>query len=426
MRAIQILRRLCATCREEVHVARYEAVMATVEALLRSQKLSVTAMGREASPKSQPRHGIKRVDRLVGNPRMHREIDTWYRALALSLTRGLRRVVVLIDWTQLSNDAWALVATISFKGRSFPVLSRAYSKKRVGNRVVQAAFVRQLRCMLPENCRPVLVADAGFRSTFFDACKSARVDYVIRLRNARGTIKKSSRIDGERIPFAKLFAQAKKEAICLGAAKPYAGSRHSVWGERIVLGPKPPKGNKWQHYADDYERRRGCEPFLLVTSLQNEHAASIVAIYEKRMQIEETFRDTKNPRFGWALSHSNTKSTRRFDVLLLLGALATFVVMLVGAVAQCRGYEPTLRASSTKNRVLSIFTLGNLTLRYKRMEIRLREIRSVITELIRMHRAAFPKLDWPRSRGRLVPRPMDHGMFCADCGWHGLEFGWPP
>lgn len=66
-------------------------------------------------------------------------------------------------------------------------------------------------------------------------------------------------------------------------------------------------------------------------------AETIVAIYAKRMQLEEYFRDAKSPRFGWSLDHARSSSTRRFDVLLLLlllAALAFAAVVLIGAAAE--------------------------------------------------------------------------------------------
>jgi hypothetical protein len=37
-------------------------------------------------------------------------------------------------------------------------------------------------------------------------------------------------------------------------------------------------------------------------------AKQVIALYALRMQIEETFRDTKNIRFGWSFRHARCKS----------------------------------------------------------------------------------------------------------------------
>jgi len=51
------------------------------------------------------------------------------------------------------------------------------------------------------------------------------------------------------------------------------------------------------------------EPWLLAVSPQLAalSAQAIVTIYAGRMQIEQTFRDIKNPRWGLGLSASQTR-----------------------------------------------------------------------------------------------------------------------
>ena len=128
----------------------------------------------------------------------------------------------------------------------------------------------------------------------------------------------------------------------------------------MILGPRSPKADRRKKYADDYERKRACEPILIATNLENDAAHDIVRIYAARMQIEETFRDTKSPRFGWGLDYSKTRCTRRLDVLLMLTALAFAAVVLIGAAARQLGHEPRWRSRSGDAVVISVFTLGVL------------------------------------------------------------------
>lgn len=420
MRAIEMLRRVCGDCREASHRARWDAVIAGVRAALQAQRLTLTEMGRCASPSSQPRYGIKKIDRLLQNRHLHRERTLWFQAIATKLVGELERVVVLLDWTQISGDFWALVASVPFDGRSVPILAKCHPKSSVGSRDAHTLFLRELREILPRSCNAVIVADGGFRSTFFDACLRLGFDYVIRLRSDDCL----ADLDGGRESFSALFERAIDKAQCLGDAVPYATSRERV-GSRLVLGPLPPKAKRRVAYAEDYERKRACEPYLLATSLQNEPASAIVATYDKRMQIEETFRDTKSARFGWALEHSRTRSVRRFDILLLLATLASFVVVLVGAAAERKAVDRTLRASSVKRRVLSLFTLGNQVLRWCPEVVRLRDLFAALRRFQRFHQAHFPKLRWPTSEGRRLRPPLLHALFCADCGWQGPSWGWP-
>jgi predicted small integral membrane protein len=196
---------------------------------------------------------------------------------------------------------------------------------------------------------------------------------------------------------------------------------------RIILGPRPPKARRRKKYADDYERKRACEPFLLATNLENDSAEAVVRIYAARMQIEETFRDTKSSRFGWGLEYSKTRSTRRFDVLLTLAAVAFAAVVLIGAAGRERGHEPKFRARSGADVVaLSVFTLGILLATAGRgVVIHTKTVLRQADKSRRIQRAFFPPITPPKSAGCDVPLPQSHALFCVDCGWKGRSWGWP-
>jgi hypothetical protein len=49
------------------------------------------------------------------------------------------------------------------------------------------------------------------------------------------------------------------------------------------------------------------EPRRLVTSVSGKTAAEIVSLYGRRFTIEETFRDTKDIRFGLGLSATHAR-----------------------------------------------------------------------------------------------------------------------
>ena len=428
MRAEVIVRNLVAGAGREIHASRLAAVVDVVAAMMHAKHLSLTSIGRALRGVSG-RHGIKKVDRLLGNPRLHRELVVLYRCLARHLVNAEGRVVVLIDWTQLQGEFWSLTASVPFLGRSIPILSRSYTEEQLGSREAQDNFVSELREVLPKKAKPVIVADGGFRSPFFEACFRKGFYYVIRLRNDSCVVEFGLRgtREYERPSFSQLFSRATDKARCLGGGLPYASSQHAV-GARIILGPRPPKAAKRKRYADDYERKRACEPYLLATNLPNDSAETIVRIYAARMQIEETFRDTKNPRFGWGLEYSKTRSTRRFNVLLMLAAIAFTAIALIGAAARKRGHESKFRARSGGPEVvaLSIVTLGALVLKATRpVIIHLKTIWRQLERAKELQRGFFPPIKPPRSEGEDVPLPQSHALFCADCGWKGRSWGWP-
>ena len=58
-------------------------------------------------------------------------------------------------------------------------------------------------------------------------------------------------------------------------------------------------------------------------------AKAVVTIYSGRMQIEQTFRDIKNHRWGLGLSHRQTRMPNRLASLLLIGVLACYALWLI-------------------------------------------------------------------------------------------------
>jgi hypothetical protein len=113
----------------------------------------------------------------------------------------------------------------------------------------------------------------------------------------------------------------------------------------------------------------------LATTLRSELPSCIVAIYAKRMQIEETFRDAKNPRFGWAFDHASSRSADRLEALLLIAALALVATVLAGAAVEDRGLARLHQANTiTSRRVLSLVRLGTYALQSDAIDVGVRHI----------------------------------------------------
>uniref|UniRef100_UPI00128EC5E7 transposase n=2 Tax=Pseudomonas corrugata TaxID=47879 RepID=UPI00128EC5E7 len=85
----------------------------------------------------------------------------------------------------------------------------------------------------------------------------------------------------------------------------------------------------------------------------------IVAIYKQRMQIEEGFRDVKSEYFGVGITRHRSRCPRRIEVLLLISALANYIMCLTGLQAREAGHERRFQSNSLKRRrVLSLWRLG--------------------------------------------------------------------
>ena len=81
------------------------------------------------------------------------------------------------------------------------------------------------------------------------------------------------------------------------------------------------------------------------------------------MQIEETFRDAKSSRFGWAMDVACTARPERVEIMVLLATLASLLILMVGISAEGAGLHRKYQANTiSSRRVLALTTLGRLVL----------------------------------------------------------------
>lgn len=182
MRITDILLRQFTKDLAGIHAARLRLVFTATSALLRAGKTSLTSIGRAIAVRTTQKHGIKRVDRLLGNPRLWDELRHFYQAIAGRLIPDGSRPVIMVDWTSLSETMWTLTAAVSFQGRALAIYSESHPISRYANPAVHRAFLGSLREILPGHCVPIIVTDAGFRSPWMKAVAALGWDYVCRLR----------------------------------------------------------------------------------------------------------------------------------------------------------------------------------------------------------------------------------------------------
>lgn len=359
MRVEGMVRELIRGCSSVMHAVRLGTVVRLVEGIVRGGGLRPAKIGRSLRGSALPKHGIKQVDRLLGNPRMNGDRLVLFLAIAHRLLRGAERPVILVDWTQACGTHVALVAAVPIGGRALPIYAEAHPLKKLGNAAVEQRFLAALKAIVPEECRCLIVTDAGFKGPFFSAVRDCGWDFLGRVR---GTTKAIS-ATGETISKECFYARASTNAVELGAFELFAKQRIPC---RLVLirkrrrpGPKPPP----PACKEERELRQSAlDPWLLATSLVEGDAAAIVRQYAKRMQIEETFRDAKNHRFGWSLGTVRLSTSHRTAVLLALAALAFLVVTLIGMAAERCGRHRAYQANTANRRVLSFLALATAIL----------------------------------------------------------------
>ena len=139
-------------------------------------------------------------------------------------------------------------------------------------------------------------------------------------------------------------------------------ARHRIVAVKRVRkrsNPSPGRGT-----SQNKCRASAQEPWVLATSLNECSSTHIVELYALRMQIEETFRDAKNSRWGLCLNHARCRSAHRWSVLMLLCTLASLAVTLAGLATENANLHRHYQANTvTHRRVLSLFALGMQVLR---------------------------------------------------------------
>jgi hypothetical protein len=361
VRALESVSKLLEDRMPFMHTHRFHALWRVVLGLIHGKQLWLTALGRSRPSEALPKHGIKAVDRLLGNAHLHAERVKVAAALVSLLVREGTRPIVIVDTMEIRNRVVALSAAIAAEGRSAPAYSMIISALRP-NRAQCREFLTALAVVFPPRCRPVVVTDGGFESEWFDEVTSRGWDYVGRVRGHTKFLIGDDWVGRERV-----HALATSKPRSLGLIS-YPLTRPSR--RRIVLSAKPrsrhrqvatrtgpARDNNWRHY-----RKNAHEPLVLATSLRSP-PRHIVALYKTRMQCEQSFRDVKNHRWGWSLRHCGTCRTERVELLLLIASIAAVAQQLVGIAARRCQLHRRHQANTVSNRsVLSNFLLGGFVI----------------------------------------------------------------
>jgi len=365
MQAPKLLHNVFAKNIPSVHKKRLDCINDGVSALLKSKKLTLTALGRHCDTNAVMRSNIRKFDRLLGNQKLHAEIPQFYMTMNSQFWPTQTRPWIHVDWSCLSSkqNLYVLRASLSMQGRGLVVYEEVHDKAKENHHPTHKVFLHNLKKVLPASQAPVLVTDAGFRGKWFKEVRRLGYDFIGRLRN-NNLVKL-----GDQQSWMKsksLYNHASTTPKHLGSG--LLTLRNKLACQFVIYKGKKKyrkKLTKTRKISRASKSRRhalsGEEPWLLVTSLNDSRmlANHVVRIYSQRMQIEENFRDTKSQRYGFGLNESGTKTPARMAVLLLLAAIATLSCWLVGLTVKRNGKAANYQAhSSSFTSVLSIVYLG--------------------------------------------------------------------
>ncbi|NGY07067.1 IS4 family transposase [Solimonas terrae] len=339
----------------EVHQTRSQALIVAVDAVARGARVSITGLGRSlADTGTRIKHRVKRMDRLIGNRLLSGQRKAFYRAIALRLLASCPQPMILIDWSDFSADRQQqlLRASLAVGSRAITLYEELHPYRKLANRKVQHRFVDQLQRMVPVYCTPILIADAGFRVPFYRYVESLGWHWLGRIRN-RDFVQWNG-APSDWISAKSLHGIASIRAQDLGDAlwvrdHPLAG--------RLVLIMQHLRGRKHRSLAGSARRSRlsrkhaasAREPWLLIAShsLQDLSAKQIVRLYKSRMQIEEGFRDTKSVAYGLGIANGRHTTFMRAANLLLIAALASFLLWMIGCLAEARDWRRMVSVNSS-------------------------------------------------------------------------------
>lgn len=365
MHALVIVQQLLRSCCPRIHAARLKGILSAVAAAVRGRRLVLTELGRALVSAARVKHNIKRIDRLLGNRHLALERVEVYQALAHRLVGARCEPLIVIDWSDLTADRrWQLLrAAVPIGGRCLTLYEEIHPLARLGSPRVHCAFLANLKALLPEGVRPILITDAGFRAPWFKAVNRLGWHWIGRIRNRTYLRPQGT---AAWVGCKTLYARARTRPQALGA---YEVVRSNPLACHLCLVKRPKRhrimksvfGQPVRSNQSLKQARAQREPWLIAASPSLAHldAAQIINAYAKRMQIEEAFRDLKCMRYGLGFSLSLSRSRERLTALLLIALLSFFVLWLIGQHALARGLQFHFQSNTRRARpVLSLFNLA--------------------------------------------------------------------
>ena len=364
MHAKPIIQKLLERECPAIHAKRRQSIVDIVQAGTRG-KLTLMGLSRSLDPMAPLPNRIKRVDRLLGNEKLQAECVDIYQAIGRTVLQGMKHPAIIVDWSDLTTDrsVQLLRASVIIEGRSMTLYEEVHPLKNYAAPKVHRRFLSRLKTLLPWGCEPVFVTDAGFRAPWFKLLDKHGYAWIGRIRNR--DMVRSTASEEEWHGCKDLYAKANKNAKDLGEYE-YVRS-NSVTCRLVLIKKRPAKRHKKTVFGKKARSKQSrkhasgqIEPWLLAVSPTLAHcsAAQVVAIYGGRMQIEQTFRDTKNPRWGLGLSESQTHRPDRWTILLMVGALVIFALWIIGLAAQQQGFKIEYGSRKKAGKTLSIISLS--------------------------------------------------------------------
>ena len=350
-----------------IHASRRQLWCAAVNAVMGGHWLTLSRLARALMEQSTQKAALKRVDRLMGNPRIGQEAEVVAAALLRTLCQGGQPLVIAVDWSEVAPDGAFVELRASAPrigmGRGLTVYQQVYPKSKLGNARAERALLKRLHGWMPSGVHVIIITDAGFRRPWFTQVERLGWSWVGRIRGGVCVSRDCAHWQQASAWFAKATGKACRWSDCW-LTRRFRFACDMVLYQRRAVGA--PRYGRAGHGSTPKARREAKasarEPWLLAHSaqLRSFRAEEIVALYGLRMQIEENFRDSKSTPLGMGLEVSQSRSAPRLHALLLIGTLAAFLLWHIGQLAEAEGLHLRFKATTRVARELSIITLAKL------------------------------------------------------------------
>ena len=360
--------------RQVMHLKRAKSIANAVIGAMHASRLSSSEIGKALAIESgkSPKHGIKQVDRLLGNEKF--DVRRVFEVL-LPWIIGIRRaIVVSLDWTEYASDGHSRIAInlVTRHGRATPLIWMTVETSTLEGRrnAYEDEILVLLSQLVPEWIKVTVLADRGFGDQkLYRLLQQLGMDFIIRFRGVV-TITCSPGEPG--IAAEKLVPPKGKTREILNALV----TQDETWVGAVVL-----------------VKERGMkEPWILATSIQGQKKR-VVKLYGRRFTCEENFRDEKNERFGLAFKKTRVSTCERRDRFLVINTLATVLLTLLGAAGETLGLDRLLKSCTTTRRTHSLFWQGRCYLEGALNKF-YRPLRRKLWELVNGHCIATEVFAW--------------------------------
>lgn len=368
---------------ERMHKTRFSSLLSATQSLLQHQRCTVTAIGRGIDSDTCEKHSIKRADRLLSNNKLLAEMPCIYALMTRAILANSKHPIILVDWSNADTrkQNHILRASLALEGRSLTLLQMVASTDDYNSPRVHSQFLKRLKLMLSDDCKPVIVTDAGFKVPWFKEVRKSGWHFIGRVRGNQHV--KLPEHD-EFISVQELYKKARCNPNHLGRIELTKAKRYQAQAVLVGTGWKLRKRDKKRKYK---------EPWLLVSSLPKclNYADKIATCYGKRMQIEASFRDQKSGTYGLGSNAHGTTEPTRLELLILLAALANWLHYMLGVATEMAGLHRQFQANTVRNRrVLSFNYLGMRQCKFERLRLSAAQIAAAIEQIMLW----VAELDW--------------------------------